>query len=361
MMLNRRPLAGVQIARGLAATIVVLAHANLLIDSNMFHGWFVEGWCGVDFFFVLSGFIIFYANGKDIGHPERLSLYAYKRFVRIFPIYWIYTLGILLVGFALLPVLHKQLIVWIKISPLTILKCLSLYPTDAAHNVMPFIPVAWTLSYELLFYIVFGGLIFFPKRIAGVIFSIWMLSSVTSLILNYGPADPLLTVLTSPKNVEFFFGAAIAYLVVRKPQRWRGFYWPALTAAVVALTLAWSNAHMHYRYLASYNPLSFGIPFAAIVFCVVGLELSNSRDLRAWQRPFLYAGDASYSIYLVHFPLVVLFKVLLPRLGLANSYLRFAIIAPVCILLGMACYSLIESPLLQALNRRYLPARTRPA
>jgi len=47
-----------QIFRGIAAILVLLAHANLLIDRNIFRGMFIPGWSGVDFFFVLSGFII---------------------------------------------------------------------------------------------------------------------------------------------------------------------------------------------------------------------------------------------------------------------------------------------------------------
>lgn len=41
-------------ARAVIAIIVMLAHTNLIIDSNLFHGFFIQGWCGVDFFFILN-------------------------------------------------------------------------------------------------------------------------------------------------------------------------------------------------------------------------------------------------------------------------------------------------------------------
>ncbi|NBQ54213.1 MAG: acyltransferase, partial [Proteobacteria bacterium] len=44
---------------------------------------------GVDFFFVLSGFIILHAHMDDIGRPARLGRYLWRRAVRVYPIYWI--------------------------------------------------------------------------------------------------------------------------------------------------------------------------------------------------------------------------------------------------------------------------------
>ena len=124
-----RTLFSVQIARGVAATAVVLAHANLIIDSRLFHGWLVTGWCGVDFFFVLSGFIICYANSADIGHAERLPIYLYKRFVRVYPVYWLYTAAALLLDLAMAIVSHKYLISWIHLDFGNLLRCATLYPT----------------------------------------------------------------------------------------------------------------------------------------------------------------------------------------------------------------------------------------
>ena len=45
-----RMLHNIQISRGIAAAMVLLAHANLLIDKTLFEGVFIIGWCGVDFF-----------------------------------------------------------------------------------------------------------------------------------------------------------------------------------------------------------------------------------------------------------------------------------------------------------------------
>ena len=75
-------------ARAVVAIIVMLAHANLIIDPSLFHGFFIQGWCGVDFFFILSGFLVawtYWNNSDSCVH------WLGKRFARIYPTYWIYT------------------------------------------------------------------------------------------------------------------------------------------------------------------------------------------------------------------------------------------------------------------------------
>jgi peptidoglycan/LPS O-acetylase OafA/YrhL len=47
------------------------------------------GRCGVDFFFILSGVVIFMAHSNDLSKPSRIRPFLWKRFRRIYPIYWI--------------------------------------------------------------------------------------------------------------------------------------------------------------------------------------------------------------------------------------------------------------------------------
>jgi len=84
-----------QVYRGLAALMVVLLHAQDIINRNIeLHKdsllkIFTFGWIGVDFFFVLSGFIIFYVHQSDIGQVKKFKQFIIKRLLRIYLIYWI--------------------------------------------------------------------------------------------------------------------------------------------------------------------------------------------------------------------------------------------------------------------------------
>ena len=76
--------------RGASALMVVLFHATGMVKAmpSVFRYAFAWGYCGVDFFFVLSGFILLYVHYGQIGHPEKLRSYLGKRYSRIFPAYW---------------------------------------------------------------------------------------------------------------------------------------------------------------------------------------------------------------------------------------------------------------------------------
>ncbi len=62
-------------------------------------GLFAFGHAGVDFFFVLSGFIILHVHAGDIGRPVRLGHYLQRRFTRVYPFYWVvFLLALLAMG-----------------------------------------------------------------------------------------------------------------------------------------------------------------------------------------------------------------------------------------------------------------------
>src|SRR4051812_27621380 len=84
-----------QAGRAAAAVLVMLFHLGGAIAADKYFAMpgfakpFAFGDCGVEFFFVLSGFIIFSAHRGDVSDPAALSRYLTKRFLRIFPSYWI--------------------------------------------------------------------------------------------------------------------------------------------------------------------------------------------------------------------------------------------------------------------------------
>ena len=71
-------LASLQAGRALAALAVVAFHLSIMMGEDRYGGVPVfgaatrYGYLGVDYFFVLSGFIIAHVHGRDIGRPERL-------------------------------------------------------------------------------------------------------------------------------------------------------------------------------------------------------------------------------------------------------------------------------------------------
>jgi len=88
-----------QVYRGIAAVLVVMFNLNDMsaqrLNQVTFFNLFQAGWSGVDYFFVLSGFIMVYVHRSASGKKKQLKSFLVKRAVRIYPIYWIITLIVL--------------------------------------------------------------------------------------------------------------------------------------------------------------------------------------------------------------------------------------------------------------------------
>lgn len=150
--------------RAVAATLVVLYHLGPAISAAKYFGCcemlaiaFSFGDAGVEFFFVLSGFIILSAHKGDISKPEMLPIYIKKRFARIYPTYWIVFISTFVLAIAWSATRNS-----VPHDLVILLKALFLIPQDSrlvGSMGAPVIGVAWTLQYEMFFYCFFGILI----------------------------------------------------------------------------------------------------------------------------------------------------------------------------------------------------------
>ena len=297
----------VQAARGTAALLVLLYHATITIGRTKYAGvdpllgLFRFGHAGVDFFFVLSGFIITYAHRSDLGHPASYRRYIWRRLTRIYPAYWS-ALAVAVVLFILMPQSGPPY----ARDPLAISLSALLWPQ--AH--LPVLGVAWTLSHEMLFYLIFGFAIFWPRVIASV-FVLWQAG-----VIVYGAVTPTAAVppfLLYSVNFGFGVGVAIA-LLSRFPCRWPMAWVGAGTALFLAVGLA-ENA-------TTFDVTDGNWPqwhFAYVLISGMVLRGLVSLDLRMGSVPraAVFLGTASYSIYLVHT------LVIPPAVKLLVSLLKF--------------------------------------
>ena len=169
-------LAGVEVARGVAACLVVFYHAARHVAQDIgvlpFGRLSQFGHAGVDFFFVLSGFIICFVHAGDIGRPDRTGHYLTRRTTRIYPIYWV-VLGVTL---ALLALGSRAVVP----SPGKILADFLLLPIGT-----PTLGIAWTLQYEMAFYAIF--LVLILHRLAGLLLLAAWATFVLAKLAGLGP------------------------------------------------------------------------------------------------------------------------------------------------------------------------------
>ena len=144
----REPLLGLQILRFVAAMAVVLFHmgSDYQIRFGLDANPFAYGAFGVDIFFVLSGFII--AMTTD---PSRGAWYFYrKRLIRIVPIYWLLTFGVVAIGIAAPTLLNST-----EVSFEAVIKSLLFIAYERpSGELQPLLFLGWTLNYEMFFYLI---------------------------------------------------------------------------------------------------------------------------------------------------------------------------------------------------------------
>jgi exopolysaccharide production protein ExoZ len=333
-----------QVCRAIAAIIVLLDHGTLMIDPDIFHGFWGIGWCGVDLFFVLSGFIIYYVNHKYMGMPAKFKQYMGRRLCRIYPIYWIYTITVIILYTFLF---HT------KFNFDYVARSLTLYPFHTELAQFPIIPPAHTLVYEVVFYVIFSVGILTSRKIFLGTMLFWLLLILVNMFTGGSLAKGLLaTVVLNPINIEFFYGCIIAWLIINKPfsvSRSQG--WILLFLGVALLAVSWVTQLNNYGILLAHHYLKFGISFSIIIYALSLLEGSDSHGMV--KKLFVKLGDASYSIYLIHYiGLVILNNFILSKLTHVNSLGKLAISLVALIATSYYAYKWIEQPLIKYYHKK---------
>jgi peptidoglycan/LPS O-acetylase OafA/YrhL len=282
-----------EVGRGLAALGVVIFHANA---SARFFGGPTFPFLGVlehgvDFFFVLSGFIIYTAHGDDIGKPHRLATYIKKRIIRLFPLLW-FTVGAAFIARALAS--GGQ-----YIDPWLLLRSALPYPTLSAA--LP--QVIWTLRHEILFYVAFG-LFIYSRKIGLALFFVWTLGVVLQAIAAWAfrPLGGSGSLILSTYLIDFLLGIGLA--AYHRHRHAPGSIVPLCIAltVMVALFVATIKFDLSRHSTGDYvSPVAIvwtgvlGLGFAMVVHGLVRIEgFVGDRNL------LVALGSCSYALYLVH-------------------------------------------------------------
>lgn len=322
-------------------------------DTPVFSYIFAAGGAaGVDFFFVLSGFIIMFIHSKDIDRPNRLAVYAYKRAARIYPTYWTIFVGVWLIAY-LVPTTRDT----VPTDPWLLLKAAALVPLDpgiVGGTGAPVIVVAWSLQYEMLFYVMFGLLIL--NRNLGIAASV-LVAGWAVAVAFFGWHGPL-SFLQPAYFVLFVAGTTVGSMVRRtelSPAASASLFWSGVTVFLltsVTLSLKAAFPDLLPTVPDSVVTLAFGAAASMALFGIVSLEKQGRAP--TWPKVLLHLGDASYVLYLIHFPAVSLcckIAVFIGLSGLWGAVLTVFATVTVCAASAIAFHLIIEEPLLVAARK----------
>lgn len=327
----RAKLLGVEVARGIAACLVVFYHAArhvaLGTGEKPLGSLTNFGHAGVDFFFVLSGFIILFAHFDDLGRPDRTGHYIARRFTRVYPVYWAVLAVILAIGLVARGVLPP---------PTELIRDILLLPYGE-----PTLGVAWTLQFEVMFYTLFIALIL-HRRIGTAVFAAWLVLIVAGLVVEF--PDVFGRKLANAYCAQFFMGMGAALLLRRGSVPLPGW----LLGLGIASFLAFGMLE-NLGYLDGYGTaarFTYGIPATMILIGIVALERAGRLRVSPLAASI---GSASYAIYLMHLLAIGITWKVLEKLGITEIRpveIVFAIVVAAGIAGGIIGHRLIERPLL---------------
>lgn len=353
--------------RFIAAGMIVLHHVNSYFNIEL--AWFNHLALdqGVSFFFVLSGFILFYRHG-ELDNFQQAFDFLTARIARIWPLHAASFVLLLLfvanpwgpAGLSFGPLLTNTLLLqaWIPLPGYFF-----------SYNA-----VSWSLSTELLFYVAYPALAFSWKKT-------WILKVVVCfcsamlmvwyagwLGLNFYDGSPHISidavVYINPlaRIFEFVLGMAAAEVwlrlspkMVRLPRAWVTFM-EAAALLMVYETMTWLKDQ--YALLYAHDQISSSLlkwlvtsgsaPCFSLLILVFSMERGYLSYILSY-RIFVVLGEISFALYLCH---QILFRALI-QTGSISAYgglkVQFAVYWFFALGLSYAMHILIERPCQRAM------------
>lgn len=350
--------------RFIAAMLIVIHHSAAYFGLSEYSAVLALPQ-GVSFFFILSGFILSY-NHSDTRASD-WKLFYLNRFARLWPAHiaaaalWLYF------GYPGFVGVEKNVAIFATITNLTLTQ--SFIPFSAFYSSIN--PVAWSISVEVFFYLVF------PLIVAGGIVSAsrWLAASfallvaiITAVVLFDVPnatEDPMGVSVSSiiysfplARLFEFCLGCFTAFLF----KKYNGHRFNKQTLLEIAalglviLSMALTASQEFRMLLPPYYPVGAWtiwsgscIPMAVLIYvmAVGGGKVSKALS----NRVIVYLGEISFSLYLVHLTMLCIFMVYAQ--SLPSSFAGFSIYIAASIAMSALLYHAIENPCRRIIKSLY--------
>jgi peptidoglycan/LPS O-acetylase OafA/YrhL len=299
--------------RGVAAIMVVAfhifeTHATSHLDQIINHGYLA-----VDFFFLLSGFVISYAY-DDRWSKMSVTDFFKIRLIRLQPMVVVgMIIGALFFYFqdsVMWPTIH-EVPVW-KTVLIMLIGC-TLFPVSTSMDIRgwqemhPLNGPGWSLFFEYIGNILYA---LFVRKFTNTALAILVFLSAC-LLIHLAVTSPNGDVIggwsINPEQLHIgfsrllfpFFGGLLLHRMVKLTAIKNGFFWASLlTIAVLAMPRIGGSEHLWMNGL--YDSLSIIILFPLIVFLGASGEVTGKYATKICK----FLGDISYPIYITHYPLI---------------------------------------------------------
>lgn len=326
------------------ALFVFLSHLSFLKNdekyAKLFYSIFNEGFLGVSFFFILSGFILAY-NYKDkflLGTISKKAFYV-SRLARIYPIHFVTMLVALILGLISSSGNLKYLLEHILLIQ-------SFFSDQDIYFSLN--SPSWSISDEMFFYLLFPFVIFLNRSKKILLFILFMF---LIYVLNYKLSDNLkhywLYISPIIRFSDFLLGILLfdifekvkrVYAKTKSPLIFELF----AIFLFIAFFIFHDEIDLGYRYSIYYwIPMSLII----LIFSLSKVVYSQNSVSNILSNKYLvWLGEISFCFYLIHLLVIQVMNHIRVKLSLNIDLLLFSIFIFTLIASAIA-YKFIEKPL----------------
>ena len=353
--------------RGVAAVMVVIFHLfDAFSGDNHLIKIINHGYLAVDFFFLLSGFVIGYAY-NDRWNKMSLKVFLKRRLIRLHPMVIMgMVIGAICFYFGASPILFPQLsqVPFWKVL-LTMFVGFTLLPLPTSMDIRgwgemhPLNGPAWTLFFEYVGNILYGV---FIRRISNTFLSLLVFLSACVLIhlaitspngdvfggWSIEPAQFRIGI----TRLLFPFLAGVLLSRLKKPSRIKNAFALSVLMIIVVLSLPRVGGTENLWLNGLYESFSIVILFPLIVYIGASGEIKNVVSLKICR----FFGNISYPIYIIHFPLIYIYSawVVDNDISLQNGWPMGLLLLVVTVLMALACLKFYDIPVRKWLTKRFI-------
>ena len=326
--------------RGLAALIVFISHSakESLLPNFLGVGF---GQVGVMIFFILSGFLMSHLYIHEDFNSANVKKYALARIGRVFPLYF----ALIIISIIVTKYFYNDFLYDFS-DTVTVIYAFAFI--NAPY-------VFWSIPVEVQFYLIFMGFWFLYKKHCSLpILLIYIALTMTPSVYIY------LTFSKLPKIVSlysyaFFIGVGTALIqehirnnsTIRRISTYAGY--------PIIILLFMNTPIIREQYGLTFSQSSYintwGDPATwIIIYSLFICAILNSKSLAFLNySPFVYLGKISYGFYLIHYPVLMYFKMFE-----LNPIIQFILALIVTIFISYLSYNYYEKPLAKRIKGTFL-------
>lgn len=350
--------------RGVAALTVVCFHlfeayATSHLDQRINHGYLA-----VDFFFILSGFVVGYAY-DDRWTKMTVREFLTRRLVRLQPMVVIGALiGAVMFYTQGCPVWDVSAVPVAMLLVATLMNAFMIPATPGAEirgvgEMYPLNGSAWSLFFEYIGNVLYA---LFIRRLSTRVLAVLVAAAGCGLAAFsvWGPLGDICVgfsltgenIVGGSLRLLFAFPAGLLLSRVFRPVRVRGAFWIGTMAVVALASVPRIGGSEHLWMNGVYDALCAVVLFPLIVW----IGASGKTTDRVTSRICKFLGDISYPLYMVHYPFIYLYYAWVKNenLTFGQSLPGAAALVAGSVALAWFCLRFYDEPVRRFLSKRLL-------